>query len=116
MDTFQTSNLLAAIPLFLVWGAGGLMCLYWSTRRPVAAMLVGLGVLLAIVREVVWLFRPDISDLVEPLFAAPQTRMLALYLTFSIPNALAWGCVLLAVHRELKCTARGHISGPSETT
>ena len=116
MDTFHTYNLLAAIPVFLVWGAGSWMCLRWSTRRPVTAMLVGLGVLIAIVRELAWGFRPEVSDLLEPLFASPQMRMLALYLTFSIPNALAWGCVLLAVYRELKQQCKEALPEPHEAS
>lgn len=110
MDIFHTYNLLAAVPLFLVWGVGGVMCLYWSTTRPATAMLVGLGVLIAIVREVAWLFRPDISDLMEPLFATPEARMLVLYLTFSIPEAIAWGCVLLALCFEMKSQNREELT------
>jgi hypothetical protein len=115
MDTFQTCNLLAAIPLFLVWGAGGAMCLRWSTRRPVTAMLVGVGVLIAMAREIAWGFRPQVSDLLETLFATAEMRMLALYLTFSIPNTLAWGCVLLAVYRELRRASREPLSASNET-
>lgn len=101
MDTFQTYNILAAIPEFLVWGIGGAMCLYWSTRRPATSILVGLAMLLAAGRRLAILYAPEISDLLEAYFATAEMRMLVLYLLFSIPNALAWGAVLLAVFREL---------------
>jgi len=101
MDTFQTYNLLAAIPEFLVWIAGGGMCLYYSIRKPTSALLVGLSMLLAGGRRVAILFAPEISLYLEAFSFSAETRMLTLYLLFSIPNACAWGILLMTLFREL---------------
>ena len=56
----------------------------------------------------------EISELLEAFFATAETRMLVLYLIFSIPNALAWGAVLLAVLRELTQERRERFSASQE--
>jgi hypothetical protein len=102
MDTFQTYNMLAAIPEFLVWFGGGLICLYWSSRKPATAVLIGLAMLLAGGRRAAILFAPEISLYLEAFPFSAEQRMLTLYLLFAIPNAVAWGAILTAVARELK--------------
>ncbi|MDG2388078.1 MAG: hypothetical protein P8M30_02045 [Planctomycetaceae bacterium] len=106
MDTFQTYNMLAAIPEFLVWFAGGLICLYWSSRKPTTAVLIGLAMLLAGFRRAAVLFAPEISLYLEAFPFNAEERMLTLYLLFSLPNAAAWGAILVAVLRELRTTIR----------
>jgi len=76
--------------------------LYWSRLRPATAMLIGLAVLMAGVRRGAVLFAPEISFYLEAFSLSAEQRMLTLYLLFSIPNSLAWGMILLAVHRELR--------------
>ena len=102
MDTFQTYNMLASIPEFLVWSVGGAICLYWSSRKPKTAVLIGLAMLLAGFRRAAVLLAPEISMSLEAFPLSAEQRMLTLYLMFSLPNAAAWGALLFAVVRELR--------------
>lgn len=102
MDTFQTYNMLASIPEFLVWSVGGVICFYWSSRKPNTAVWIGLAMLLAGFRRAAVLFAPEISLYLEAFPLSAEQRMLTLYLTFSLPNAAAWGALLFAVVRELR--------------
>ena len=110
LDTYQRLQLLASVPEVVVWLIGAGLCLKWSRRSPGSATLIGLGVMIALTRRLATAFVPEITALLELLFAAPESRMLALYLAFSVSNAAAWGCALVAVGREMNRELRDRAS------
>ena len=91
-------RLLGAVPVFLVWFAGGLLCLAYSRRRPFACIVTGSALAIALVVRTgfpwvtTWLFTTFLTDMDEI-----KWRVYLQSLMYSAPMAVAWGLLLWAI-------------------
>lgn len=100
MDLYVRYQIIAAIPELVVWGAGAVLCLIWSRRRPLSASMLAVALLVQVGRRVAIFFSPQISNFFQVLFPTDDQHLLAIYLAFSISNAIAWGLLLFALAHE----------------